>query len=100
MVGNGKKEPVDPSRFAEANRIAYQNADKNSADYRAWEESQRQPSEIVTIQALDKVRQRFRDPSSVKFRSVRWIGPVLVGEYQAKNALGGWSGWTDFTATL
>lgn len=58
---------------------------------------QREPSYIR--QEQDKIKQRLRDPESAQFRNVAVyyaVTPMVCGEVNAKNALGGYTGFTRF----
>lgn len=48
--------------------------------------------------ALELVRDRFRDPSSVQIRRQKFVaaGRVLCGEANAKNGMGGYVGFAPF----
>ncbi|MHB1274201.1 MAG: hypothetical protein ACYCZD_15825 [Rhodanobacter sp.] len=52
-------------------------------------------------QALDKLKGRMKDPSSVQFRNLHEVEyengkPFLCGEYNAKNGFGGYDGFERF----
>lgn len=52
----------------------------------------------ATEKARQAVRDAMRDPDSVQFRDEKWNAGTLAlcGEFNAKNAMGGYVGYTPF----
>jgi hypothetical protein len=46
--------------------------------------------------AEDRVRDFLRDPESAQFRNMREVAGGVCGEYNAKNAMGGYAGFRPF----
>ena len=73
------------------------------------EASNESPFDDVSKQALwiikskEGIKKRLKDPDSAKFRDVRFYSggttPVVCGQVNAKNALGGYSGFERFIAS-
>ena len=55
------------------------------------------------IKSKEGIKKRLKDPDSAKFRDVRFYSgspvPVVCGQVNAKNALGGYSGFERFIAS-
>lgn len=60
--------------------------------------------EKVKEKVLEAVRNRLKDPASAQFRDVRLVefsfGQVVCGEVNAKNAFGGYVGFTPFVSDV
>lgn len=63
---------------------------------------QEMPERELIEQAKQQIVSRLNDPSSAQFRNVEWQTPdalvVLCGEFNAKNALGGYGNFQPFYA--
>lgn len=77
---------------------------KNNAFREKLEELEKgdKESELFKVMAQDYVRGQMKDSSSVKFRNVRVVnselGRSIVGEVNAKNSFGAYSGFQAFTS--
>ena len=61
------------------------------------------PAEMAATRQI--ISANLKDPGSLEMRSVRTyrhatMGPVVCGEFNARNAMGGYSGFEAFSATL